>query len=100
MAVLNVQSGTINLETILNDGATTTTDTTEDVADGVTVSLRLEVLSNRTIRVYVDGNRVLSTNAFVFDDTDVLVPMVHFKHGSDVAGAVNLKSYKVGLLDA
>lgn len=99
MAVLNVQGGTINLETILNNGATTTTNTGETVADNETVTLRVEVYTDGTCSYFVDGVRVLASNTFTFDSGDVLVPFVHFVNSADLAGAVNAKYWKDGPLD-
>lgn len=99
MAVLNVQGGTINLETILNNAATVTTDTGETVGDGETVTLRVEVYSDGTCKYYVDGVEVLSTNTFAFDATDVLVPFVHFVNASDVCDTLYVSHWADGLLD-
>ncbi len=99
MAVLNVQGGTINLETILNNGATVTTNTGEAMADGETITLRVEVYTDGTCRYFVDGVRVLASNTFTFDNGDVLVPFVQLVHSADVAGAVNAKYWKDGALD-
>ncbi len=98
MAALNVQAGTVNLETILNNAATTTTDTTEDVADGETVTLKVEVLTDGTCRYYVDDTQVLTSDTFTFDAGDVLVPFLFVLNGADAGDAVNLKSWKVGEL--
>lgn len=98
MAALNIQAGTINLETILNNAATTTTDTTDDVADGETVLLRLEVGTDRKIKAFVDGVRVLSSNTFTFDVDDVLIPFLFFLHDSDVAETTLLTRWNCGLL--
>ena len=43
MAALNVISGDVKIESILNGGTTSTTDTTENVADTEYVKLRIEV---------------------------------------------------------
>jgi hypothetical protein len=98
MAALNIQAGTINLETILNNAGTATTDTTTVLADGGEVTLKIEVLTDQTCRFYVNGSRVLSSNAFAFDSGDTLFPFFFMLNGADLGGAVNLKSWKVGLL--
>lgn len=41
-AFINMQAGTINIETILNNAATTTTDSTKTLADGETLTFRVE----------------------------------------------------------
>ena len=99
MAVLNVQAGTINLETILNNAATTTTDTGQTVADNTAVTLRVEVYSDGTCKYYVDGVQVLATNTFTFDSGDVLIPFIHFVNASDVCDTLYWTYWKDGLLD-
>lgn len=98
MAVLNVISGAINIETILNDGSTTTTDTTQDIADGDTVELMVKVDANGAVTYEINGEAPLVTAAFTFDDNDVVVPFLFFLNSSDVAGAVILKEWEVGAL--
>lgn len=99
MAVLNVISGTVTLETILNNGATSSTSTGVTVADGVSVTLRIEVLTDGSCTYFVNGNEVLATNAFKFDTTDVVVPFIFFLHSTDVAGNVVVTDYVVAPLE-
>lgn len=97
MAALNVISGDISIETILNGGATTTTDTTDDWADGETHELRVDVSAAGVVTYQIDGAAPTTTAAFTFDDAEVVVPFFYFLHASDVAGAVELIEWECGM---
>lgn len=97
MAVLNMQGGAINIETIDDNAATTTTDTTDTWADGATHTLEVYVSAARAVTYKIDGAAPTVTAAFSIDAGDVVVPFFHFLHGSDVAGAVILQEWEVGL---
>jgi hypothetical protein len=58
MAVLNTQAGTINIETILNNAATTTTDTTLAWADTEVHEIEVRVGIDRVAKFFVDGVEV------------------------------------------
>lgn len=99
MACLNVISGAINIETILNGAATSTTDTTDTVADGVTVTLQVNVSKAGVVTYKIDGVAP-STNpssSFTFDSSEVVVPFLFFLNSSDVAGAVVIQEWECGL---
>jgi len=97
MAVLNVISGDIFIETILNNAATTSTDTTNNWADGETHTLEIYVSKTGAATYKIDGAAPTTVAAFTFDDGDVLVPFFFFLHAADVAGAVQIKSWECGL---
>lgn len=97
MACLNPQAGVFNIETILNGGTTGTTDTTEaDWVNGETHSFTVKVSAAGVVTFEIDDEAPTVTAAFTFDDTEVVIPFVHFMHGSDLAGAVNLKLWDCG----
>jgi predicted component of type VI protein secretion system len=96
MAVLNVISGDIKIEKILNNAATTTVDTTQNWADAETHTLRIEVGLDGKCRFMVDGADATVSSAHTFDSGEVVVPFFFFLHSADVAGAVALKSWKCG----
>lgn len=100
MAVLNVISGDINIETILNNAATTTTDTTDNWADGETHTLQVNVSAAGVVTYKLDGAAPTTVAAFTFDSADTVVPFMFFLHASDVAGAVELIEWECGLLGA
>lgn len=98
MAALNVISGDIKIETILNNGATTTTDTTDNWVDGETHTLEVIVNKNRTVTYRIDGVAPTTVAAFTFDAGEILAPFFFMLNASDVVGAVNLKSWECGLI--
>lgn len=98
MAVLNVISGDIKIETILNNAATVTTDTTQNWADGETHTLEVRVDETGAVTYLIDGAAPTVTAAFTFDTTDVVVPFIYFLNDTDLAGQVNLIEYECGKL--
>ena len=108
-AFLNVISGNINIETILNAAATTTTDTTDDWADLATKTVMCIVdcdgsLSNDgTVgKVYfcVDGINPTTEAAsrFKFDSGELIQPFWYFLNDTDVAEATTLVTYEHGFV--
>lgn len=95
MAALNVISGDIKIETILNNAATTTTDTTDNFADGETHELEVIVTSGGVVTYKIDGVAPTATAAFTFDSGDTVVPFLFFLHTTDVAGAVEIIEWQV-----
>ena len=96
-AVLNVISGDITIETALNNAATTTTDTTNNSADGETHTLEVWVTSAGVVTYKIDGAAPTTVAAFTFDSGDVVIPFFYFLHAADVAGAVLLQEWEAGL---
>lgn len=96
-ACLNAIGGAINIETILNGGATTTTDTTDTCTDTNSVSLEVYVSDAGVVTYKIDGAAPTTTAAFTFDDAEVVVPFIYFLHHTDVAGVVVLTEYDCGL---
>ena len=88
MAVLNVISGDIKIETILNGGGTSTTDTTDDWADTETHALKVKVSKAGAATYEIDGSAPSTTATFSFDIGEVVTPSYYMLHASDVAGAI------------
>ena len=95
MAVLNVISGDINIETILNNGATTTTDTTDNWADTATHSLKVAVDIAGAVTYKIDGNDPTTTAAFSFDIGEVVTPSFYMLQAGDLTGAVVFEKFVV-----
>lgn len=98
LASLNVISGDIKIETILNGGATTTTDTTNNWADAATHELEVRVSAAGVVTYKIDGMPPATTAAFTFDDGEVVVPFFYFLNATDVAGEVVLKTFECGYI--
>lgn len=96
MACLNVISGNITIETILNNAATVSTDTTNNWADGETHTLTVKVGADGAVTYEIDGAAPLTVAAYSFTAALVVVPFFFFLHDTDVAGAVEIISWNVG----
>ena len=97
MAALNVILGDIKIETILNNAATTTTDTTNDWADAATKTLTVKIAAARTVTYQIDGAAPLVTAAFTFDSGEVVVPFLFFLQATTSPGIVELIEWECGL---
>jgi len=95
MAGLNVISGAVKAETILNGGGTSTSATLATVADGGSVTLRVVVRNAGVVEFYVDGTHASSV-VYSFDDAEVIVPFFSFLHATTSPGAITLSSWKAG----
>lgn len=96
MAVLNVISGDIKIETIVGDAATVVTDTTQNWADGETHQLEVNVSSAGVVTYKIDNADPTVTAAYTFTDALYVVPFIYFLNASDLAGAVNILEYECG----
>lgn len=98
MAAFNVNNSDILIETILNNAATTTTDTTNNWLDGETHTLTVKVSRAGLVSYEIDGVAPTTVPAaFTFDATDVILPMVFLLNSSDLVGQVLLKRWECGL---
>jgi hypothetical protein len=88
MAVLNVISGDIKIETILNGGSTSTTDTTDNFADGETHALKVKVAKDGAVTYQINGAAPSTTATFSFDIGEVVTPSFFLLQASDLAGAI------------
>lgn len=99
-AGLNVILGDIYRETILNNAATVSTDTTLNWADGETHTLEVRVVG-RNAYFFVDGVRPNITGAqYTFASGLFLVPSVFFLQATTSPGKVFLKELEVGHLSS
>ena len=77
MAGLFPISGDIKIQTILNNAATTTTDTTANWADGEIHALKVIVSKAGAVTYKIDGLAPSTTAAFSFDAGEVVTPFFH-----------------------
>ena len=100
MACLNSISGDIKSETILNNGATTTTDLTSpssgDWADGATHKVKVLVSAAGAVTYKLDETTPGAAAAFSFDSGEIITPFFYYLNDSNVAGAVVLQKFKHG----
>lgn len=92
--------GTSNPNTIQimtgNDDTDVTTDTTDTWADAASKKLCANVSGAGAVTYTINGSAPTATASFTFDDGDSLIPFIHFGHGGDVAGAVDVTLWEVG----
>lgn len=99
MAAINVISGDVKVETILNNAATTTTDSGENWADGETHTLEVQLVG-RTVRYLLDDEPLPGIPTFSFDSGEVVVPFFFFLQATTSPGKVWWKHVEVGRLRA
>ena len=96
MAGLFPISGDIKIQTILNNAATTTTDTTANWADGEIHSLKVLVSKAGAVTYQIDGAAPSTTAAFSFDTGEVVTPFLSFLQASGAqTGALVLRKFIV-----
>ena len=87
-AVLNVISGTITIETILNGGTTTATSTTDTWADTAIHTLGVFVSKAGAVTYEIDGAAPSTTATFSFDAGEVVTPSFYLLQAAHLSGAV------------
>lgn len=101
MAALCIEAATspalIHIETILNNGGTTTVDTTDTLADATSTVWRINVSAAGVVTFLIDGVAPTATSAFTFDDGDPVIPFLDFLQANAAqTGAFNLTKWEVG----
>lgn len=96
MAALNVQAGDIEIHTILNNAATTETDTTANWADGETHALSVHVSSLGVVTYRVDDAVPATVAAFTFDTGEEVVPFIMALQSADLSGDVIVLEWECG----
>ena len=95
MAVLNVISGDIKIETILNGGTTATTDTTQNWADAGIHELRVDVAADGAVTYQIDDEPPTVTAAFSFDAGETVIPFMFFLQATaSQTGALVLEEFE------
>lgn len=97
-AYLNVISGDIKIETILNNAATTVTDTTDNWADGETHTLQINVSGAGAVTYLIDNEAPTVTAAFSFDDGEVVIPFFHFLNAAHLVDSLVLQEWEWGFV--
>lgn len=96
IAVLNVISGDIKIETILAGAATVTTDTTQNWADTEVHQLEVFVSSTGVVTYTIDNVAPVVTAAYTFTNNLYVVPFFYFLNSADLAGAVVIQEWECG----
>jgi hypothetical protein len=102
-ATFHINNTTINLETILNNGATTTTDTGDAFADAARTYTFKVLVSAAGVVTYQhdvasEGTLAAPTTvaAFTLDDGDPVIPHIFFLNHTDLAGEVAIYKFEAG----
>lgn len=96
MAVLNVISGNITIETIVGGAATVSTDTTNNWLDTETHQLEVFVSNTGVVTYTIDNVAPIVTAAYTFTDNLYVVPFMYFLNATDLAGAVVILEWECG----
>ncbi len=96
MAVLNIISGDIKIETILNGAATVTTDTTDNFTDAQTKDLKIMVDENGAVTYQIDGAEPTVTAAYTFRAGIYVVPFHFFLHSASSAVGIRIQEWECG----
>lgn len=96
---LNNATGDIFIETILNNAATTSTDTTNNWADTETHTLSVFVSAAGVVTYQLDDAAPLVVAAFTFDAGDTVTPYIFFLNATTTPGAVSLLEWECNFQD-
>ena len=96
MAVLNVISGNITIETILGGAGTVSTDTTDNWTDTQTHQLEVFVSSSGVVTYTIDNVAPTVTAEYTFTDNLYVVPFMYLLNSTDLAGAVVILEWECG----
>jgi hypothetical protein len=98
MAAFNIQQGQIEIHTILNNGGTAETDTTEtDWVDGASHSFTVKVSAAGVVTFEYDDAAPTATKVFSFDDTEVVVPFIMCIQHGDLTEVAMVELWECGL---
>jgi hypothetical protein len=89
-------SGDIQIETIINDAATVTTDTTDGWSDDETKKVCVYVSNAGAVTYTVDGTAPTVTAAYSFADGTPVIPFVHYLHATTSPDELILSLWEVG----
>lgn len=95
-AWLNIILGALKKETILNNGATSTTSLSPTWADDATHEMEVRMIGSKAY-FFFDGSEVGSP--FTFDDAEVLVPFFFFLQATTSPGKVWWTELEIGDLE-
>lgn len=93
--VTNASPAAIQIETEVSAGGTTTTDTTDTIADGVTGVWCVLVSAAGAVTYTIDGSAPTVTAAFSFVDGEMLIPAIHLIQHGDLTEELNILNWEV-----
>jgi hypothetical protein len=96
LASIGVISGDITIETILNNVATVTTDTTDNFADDATKEFCIYVSSAGVVTYKVDDVAPTATAAYTLADGLLVAPFIHYLHATTSPDEIIISKWEVG----
>jgi hypothetical protein len=99
MAAFNNISWNLYIETILNNGATSSTDTSENIADWDTVTLRLECDLAWKVTFFYNWEAPSTTVTFTFDSWEKVIPFFYFLQDTDLMDTLYITQWETGKLE-
>jgi len=91
-----INADTVIIQSRLNSGGVTSTNTTDAWTDGQTHVLRVLVSAAGVVTYTIDGAPPSVTAAFTFDNGDIVHPFIHHLFGVATPGAIHLVSMETG----
>ena len=82
MAVLNIITGDIKIQTILNNASTVNTDTTDNWTAGATNDIEIDVDQDGAVTYMINQQEPTVTAAYSFPEDTTVVPFFYFLHNS------------------
>lgn len=96
LAAIGPESGNIQINTIDNNAATSTTDTTDNYADAAAAVEYCVFVSDTGVVTYtIDDSAPTTTAAFTFEDGLAVVPFISYLQASDLSGEIDLTKWEV-----
>lgn len=86
----------VELQTQLNTGGVTTTDTTDTVADGATIEFRINVSSSGVVTYEYNYQEPTVVAAFTFDSGDIVIPFIRFTEAADITTQASINYLECG----
>lgn len=86
----------IQLQTQLNTGGVTTTDTTQTVADGATMQFKILVSATGVVTYQLNYAAPTVVAAFQFDSGDVVIPFIRFTEAADITTQASTNYVEMG----
>jgi hypothetical protein len=91
-----VAGGDAIIQTQLNTGGVNSTDTNDAFGDGTTHTMQVLVSAAGVTTFTIDGAPPTATQAYTFDNGDVVHPFIHNLFGAAAPGNIHLQWLKVG----
>ena len=95
MAALNLISGNVKSETIINGGATSTSATLKAVGDATSVKLGIFVAQSGKVTLEIDG-AAATDPSFTFDNGEIVTPFFYQLQASGAQTVIILEKLTVG----